>query len=400
MKKTPQRLIAHVDMDAFFAAVEQLRNPELRGKPVIVGADPQQGKGRGVVSTASYEARPYGVHSAMPISQAYRLCPHAIYLRPNISLYSQYSKQVFQVLEHFTPAVQAVSIDEAFMDVGGTVHIYGSAWKLGTEIKKQIYEETQLTASVGIAPGKSVAKIASDFQKPDGLVVVNVNEVQQFLEALPVTKLWGVGKKTFETLSKLGINTVKQLREFRLEWLEQSFGKLGHHLYQIARGIDDREVTTREEIKSVSHETTFEIDQTDPEVLLSTLLSLSEKVSSRLRKYGLRGKTIQIKLRFSDFTTFTRNRTLFHYTNITEEIFAISQSLFQQFEEQDKSVRLIGVGVSQLVDEKGMQTSLWDIDNERKVRLEKVADQLREKFGNSALTRAQTLAAKRQSKKK
>ncbi|NIV14956.1 MAG: DNA polymerase IV, partial [Aliifodinibius sp.] len=253
----------------------------------MVGADPQQGKGRGVVSTASYEARPYGVHSAMPISQAYRLCPHAIYLRPNISLYSQYSKQVFQVLEHFTPAVQAVSIDEAFMDVGGTVHIYGSAWKLGTEIKKQIYEETQLTASVGIAPGKSVAKIASDFQKPDGLVVVNVNEVQQFLEALPVTKLWGVGKKTFETLSKLGINTVKQLREFRLEWLEQSFGKLGHHLYQIARGIDDREVTTREEIKSVSHETTFEIDQTDPEVLLSTLLSLSEKVSSRLRKYGL-----------------------------------------------------------------------------------------------------------------
>jgi nucleotidyltransferase/DNA polymerase involved in DNA repair len=400
MKSSWKKVIVHVDMDAFFAAVEQLVRPELRDKPVIVGADPKGGKGRVVVSTASYEARVYGVHSAMPISRAYRLCPHGIYLYPNGKLYKQYSQQVFDILARFTPLIQVVSIDEAFLDVSGSVHLYGSIRKLGEVIKRQISVETGLIASVGIAPSKSVAKIASDMQKPDGLTIVEPEAVQSFLDPLPVTKIWGVGKKTVQTLAKLGIQTVEQLRNYPQNLLEEKFGKMGGHLYRMARGIDEREVHDRDEIKSVSHETTCDVDQTDPELLISTLLSLVEKVSTRLRKYGLRGRTIQIKLRFEDFSTFTRHKTLSHPTNLTDEIFKISKSLYEQFTDKEKPVRLIGVGVSQLAPEKGMQTSFWDVDNERKMRLEKVMDQLQEKFGNSALTHANTLTAKKKKEKK
>lgn len=397
-----KRVIVHVDMDAFFAAVEQLLRPELRGKPVIVGADPKGGKGRGVVSTASYEARIYGVRSAMPISEAYRLCPRGIYLPPNGKLYSQYSRQLFEILNRFSPQIQPVSIDEAFLDVTGSVHLFGSIRRLGEEIKRQIHAVTGLTASVGIAPSKSVAKIASDIQKPDGLTIVAPEEVQEFLDALPVSKLWGVGKKSVETLSRMGIRSVRDLREYPLEVLEQKFGVVGEHFFRMARGIDEREVHEDDEIKSVSHETTFEIDQSDRELLLSTLLALAEQVSSRLRKYGLRGKTVQIKLRFQDFSTFTRHKTLSHYTNLTEEIFTVSKSLFEQFDKTGvertgalKPVRLIGVGLSQLVSEKGMQTSFWDVENERKVRLEKAMDQIQEKFGKSVITHARALGAKK-----
>ncbi len=397
-----KRVIVHVDMDAFFAAVEQLLRPELRGKPVIVGADPKGGKGRGVVSTASYEARVFGVRSAMPISEAYRLCPQGIYIPPNGKLYSRYSRKVFEILNHFSPQIQPVSIDEAFLDVTGSVHLFGSIRKLGEEIKRRIHAGTGLTASVGIAPSKSVAKIASDMQKPDGLTIVAPEIVQEFLDPLPASKLWGVGKKSMETLLRMGIRTVRDLREYPLEVLEQKLGAMGEHLFRMARGIDEREVHEDEEIKSVSHETTFDIDQTDRELLLSTLLALAEKVGSRLRKYGLRGKTVQLKLRFQDFSTFTRHKTLSHYTNLTDEIFTVSKSLFEQFDktgvketDPPRPVRLIGVGLSQLVSEKGMQTSFWDLENERKVRLEKVMDQIQEKFGKSVITHAQALGAKR-----
>ncbi len=397
-----KRVIVHVDMDAFFAAVEQLLRPELRGKPVIVGADPKGGKGRGVVSTASYEARVFGVHSAMPISEAYRLCPQGIYIPPNGKLYSQYSRKVFEILNHFSPQIQPVSIDEAFLDVTGSVHLFGSIQKLGEEIKRRVHAGTGLTASVGIAPSKSVAKIASDMQKPDGLTIIAPENVQEFLDPLPASKLWGVGKKSMETLLRMGIRTVRDLREYPLEVLEQKFGVMGEHLFRMARGIDEREVHEEEEIKSVSHETTFEVDQTDRELLLSTLLALAEKVGSRLRKYGLRGKTVQLKLRFQDFSTFTRHKTLSHYTNLTDEIFTVSKSLFEQFDktgvketDPPRPVRLIGVGLSQLVSEKGMQTSFWDLENERKVRLEKVMDQIQEKFGKSIITHAQALGARK-----
>lgn len=398
MKQKWERVIIHVDMDAFFAAVEQLHNPALRGKPVIVGADPKGGKGRGVVSTASYEARKFGVHSAMPISQAYRLCPHGIFVPPNGKLYKRYSEQIFEILSRFTPLIQVVSVDEAFLDVTGVVHLYDSIEQLGKKIKEQIFSQTGLTASVGIAPSKSVAKIASDFQKPDGLTIVPPGQVQEFLDPLPVARLWGVGKKTFAALSRLGIETVGQLRRYPLSTLEEKFGQMGNHLYRMANGIDERDVHEHEEIKSVSHETTFEVDETDRELLVSTLLYLAEKVSSRLRKYGLRGKTVQLKIRFKDFSTFTRNKTIPHATNLTDEIFEVAGKLFEEFTPEKKPVRLIGVGVSHLVSEKGLQTTLWDGEKERKLELEKVMDQLTEKYGKNALTHARALNAKRRKK--
>ncbi len=395
------RVIIHVDMDAFFAAVETLLNPELRGKPVIVGAAPQGGKGRGVVSTASYEARLFGVRSAMPISTAYRLCPHGIYITPQGGVYAQYSRQILQILEEFTPLIQKVSIDEAFLDVSGHPLLgkmsptTAAVRALGLHIKQRIVSETGLTASLGISSSKSVAKIASDFQKPDGLTIVAPHQVQAFLDPLPVRRLWGVGEKTFQTLARLGIQTVQDLRGYSPELLEQKFGKMGPHLLRMAQGIDERPVSEREEIKSVSHETTFSLDQTNREIITSTLLSLAEQVSTRLRKYHLRGRTIQLKLRFSDFSTFTRNKTLPAPTCLTGEIYTVSRKLLEQFALNEKPVRLIGVGVSQLVREDDLQMSLWDAENQRQERLEKIRDQLQEKYGISALRHAQTLAAQK-----
>jgi len=401
MDKVWPRVIFHVDMDAFFAAVEQLKNPEYRGKPVIVGAEPKEGEGRGVVSTASYEARAFGVHSAMPISRAYNLCPHGIYVYPNGKLYGEFSRQIFEILETFTPQIQKISIDEAFLDVTGQrmlidgKHTTTAVKRLGETVKKRVFSETGLTASIGVATTKSVAKIASDMDKPDGLTIVTPDSVREFLDPLPVTKIWGVGRKTFQTLTRLGIQIVRQLREYPLDALEKKFGKMGSHLHRMAKGIDEREVSTREEIKSISHETTFLKDQTDRELLISTLMLLSEKVSIRLRKHGFRGKTIQIKLRFNDFSTFTRSKTLPDPTHLTEQIFAVSKRLFEQFDNVQKPVRLIGVGVSQLQSEAGLQLSLWDVENRRKSDLEKIMDELQQKYGKKALTHAETLTARK-----
>lgn len=396
MKTNWTQVIIHVDMDAFFASVEQLHHPEWKGKPVIVGADPQKGQGRGVVSTASYEARQFGVHSAMPISKAYRLCPHGIYVTPHGELYSHYSKQIFQILYNFTPSIEVISIDEAFLDVTGVLHLHSSMEKLGQEIKNCIRKETGLTASLGMASNKSVAKIASDHRKPDGLTIVPPERVQDFLDPLSIRKLFGVGEKSYQTLHHLGINTVKDLRSYPLQYMEDKFGEAGSHLYRMARGIDERKVQVHEEIKSISHETTFNTDQTDREILKSTMLHLAAKVSQRLRKRGLKGKTVQLKIRFDDFTTFTRRKTLQDATNLTDEIYQIGEKMLGEFSAGDKAVRLIGIGVSHLMDEKGAQISLWDIQNEKKLALEKVTDQLREKFGKSAIIHANTISSKRQ----
>lgn len=404
------QVIIHVDMDAFFASVEQLHHPEWEGKPVIVGADPKQGTGRGVVSTASYEARQYGIHSAMPISKAYRLCPQGIFVVPHGNLYSHYSKLVIEILYQFTPLIEVISIDEAFLDVTGSRHLFQSIENLANEIKAEICKKTGLTASLGVAPNKSVAKIASDYQKPDGLTIVPPENIQDFLDPLSITKLFGVGEKTYQALHHLGINTIKDLRQYPAEFLEERFGEAGSHLYRMARGIDERKVQVNEEIKSVSHETTFETDQTDPEVINSTLLHLAAKVSQRLRKLGLKGKTIQIKIRFSDFTTFTRRKTLTNHTNLTEDIFRLGKKMFDEFRpthqqfdpvregirrESKKPIRLIGIGVSHLVDERGIQISLWDIQNEKKLALEKIVDKLQDKFGKSAIVHANTLIPKK-----
>ena len=395
MKTNWTQVIVHVDMDAFFASVEQLHHPEWRGKPVIVGADPREGRGRGVVSTASYEARKYGIHSAMPISKAYRLCPHGIYVAPHGKLYSDYSKQIFEILYHFTPIVEILSIDEAFLEVTGSLHLFNSIENLGKEIKKQIFEVTKLTASLGIAPNKSIAKIASDFIKPDGLTIVSQEDIQKFLDPLPITKLFGVGKKMHEILQHLGINTVKDLCNYPKAFLEDKFGEMGAHIYNMARGIDDRRVQIDGEIKSISHETTFETDLVDEEHLNNTMLHLAAKVGQRLRKRNLKGKTIQLKIRFDDFTTFTRRKTLVNYTHLTDDIYKIGLKMLKEFYPLEKPIRLIGIGVSHIIDEKGMQISLWDIQNEKKLALEKIMDQIQEKFGKSAIIHANTISFKK-----
>lgn len=378
-------------MDAFFAAVEQLEHPNWRGKPVIVGADPKEGKGRGVVSTASYEARKFGVRSAMPISRAYRLCPQGIYVPPNGKLYAHYSRMIFDILASFTPKIEILSIDEAFLDLTGSRHLYGSVKEMGQKIKQAIFEQTGLTASIGIAPCKSLAKIASDLEKPDGLTIVRPENVHAFLDPLPITRLWGVGKKTYQILHEMGIESIGQLKRFPREILEAKFGKFSEHLYRLARGVDDREVSPYESMKSVGHETTFETDVTDLEILKDTLLWLSEKVAGRLRRYKFRGKTIQLKIRFEDFTTYTRDKTLKDYTALTEDIYSVGLHLFKEFQPLPRPVRLIGISVANLSDEKGLQLSLWDVENARKFKLEKIMDELQEKFGKTALTHAQTL---------
>ena len=397
MTKSWQRIIAHVDMDAFFAAVEVLRNPNLAGKPLIIGADPAKGRGRGVVSTASYEARKFGVHSAMPIQRAWKLCPHGIYIKPRHNAYKEYSDKVFTILRDFTPQIQIVSVDEAFLDLTGSLHFFGSIARMGKAIKERIFSETGLKASVGIAPTKSVAKIASDYQKPDGLTIVEPGKVQEFLDPLPLTRLWGVGKKTFAALEKLNLQTVQQLREYPDKLLEERFGKMGSHLARMARGLDNREVHAGDPIKSVSHETTFGVDQRDEEIIVSTLLHLSEKVATRLRKYGFRGKTVQLKLRFDDFSTFTRSKTVRESIHLTDDIFAISKELYGQFKAKTKAVRLIGVGVSQLVAAEGGQLNLFGGD-ERKEELEKIRDNLQNRFGKKALRHADTLMRDRRLK--
>ncbi len=392
---TWKRIIVHVDMDAFFAAVEQLLNPSLKGKPVIVGADPKGGKGRGVVSTASYEARRYGVRSAMPISRAYALCPHGVYLRPNGKAYARYSRKIMNILQQFTPDIEQISIDEAFLDVTRSVHLWPSVEALGRAIKERIHRETGLTASVGIAPSKSVAKIASDFQKPDGLTIVEPQQVQSFLDPLPITRLWGVGEKTVRALNALGISTVAQLRQFPREVLVEKFGKSGEHLYRMARGMDERAVGDEEPVKSISNEHTFETDITDEETILATLMALAEKVAHRLRQQGLRGKTIHLKLRFFNFKTLTRSHTLPIYTALTEEIFSIAADLLVKNWDARTPIRLIGVGISQLTTEANVQLTIWDIENEKKLKAEQILDEIQQKYGPLALTHARSLGSKR-----
>jgi DNA polymerase IV len=393
-----RKIILHVDMDAFFASVEQLLNPEWIGQPVIVGADPQDGKGRGVVAAASYEARKYGVHSAMPISRAYQLCPKGVYVQPHGHLYQHYSQQVFNILSGYSPLVEPLSIDEAFLDMTGSLHLYKSLKAIGEKLKNEIKQETHLPASVGIAPSKSVAKIASDLNKPDALVIVEPDKVQDFLDPLPVTKLWGIGEKTFDSLLKMGIRTVYQLRQYPQEVLIQKFGKMGQHILNMATGTDQREVVPTEEVKSVSNEITFDEDQTDMDLVKKTVFNLSEKVAGRLRRSGIQGKTVQLKIRFQDFKTYTRSYSFKSNTNLTDEIYKTTLFLLDEFDPLEIPVRLLGVGVSNLENESGRQLSLWEFDIDKKLKVEKVMDQIQDKFGKNSISHAEGLSHKSKNK--
>jgi nucleotidyltransferase/DNA polymerase involved in DNA repair len=345
------RTIFHVDMDAFYASIEQRDHPAYKGLPVIVGADPRAGSGRGVVAACSYEARRFGVHSALPISTAFRRCPDGVYLRPDMARYQSVSRQIRGVFRSYTPWVEPLSIDEAFLDLSETVPNDERALQLARELKRRISDECRLTASVGIAPNKFVAKIASDLKKPDGLVQVQESKLLEFLDPLPIGRLWGVGPRTEEKLKTMQISRIGDLRRFERSVLIQRFGKAGDHLWKLSNGLDNRPILTNHQPKSVGHETTFSEDITNMVKLESTLRSLSEKVSRRLKKHGLSGKTVTLKLRYSDFTTLTRQVSFRDPVCNAPDIYRVIHKLLHRHRDPERKVRLIGVSLSALEDD-------------------------------------------------
>ena len=385
------RVIFHVDMDAFYTSVEQRDAPELMGKPVIVGADPQGGTGRGVVAAASYEARAFGVHSAMPISRAYRLCPGGVYLRGRMKKYQEVSRSLMALLHEYTDLVEPLSIDEAFLDVSAICKpAHGRA--LAEEIKASIYKKERLNASVGVAPNKFLAKIASDLDKPNGLVVVTEGEELDFLGPLPVRRLWGVGPKTAERLEGRGIRHIRDLWSQDAESL--AMGKHGDHILALSRGQDRRAVTPTRAAKSIGHERTFLEDIDDPELVRETLLQLSEAVAKRLRRHERKGRTVTLKYRDQDFVTETRAVTLPSPTDDAAVIFAAALRQLERVRGKNKKVRLLGVSLSKLeAPEDVRQLSLFSGD-EKSDRLGRARDQLEERFGKGSVTRASLLGTK------
>lgn len=379
-------MILHVDMDAFYASVEQRDDPALVGRPVIVGGSVE---GRGVVAAANYEARKFGVHSAMAAAQAKRLCPNAVFLKPRIDHYAKVSRQIREIFEQFTPQVEPLSLDEAFLDVRGSEPLFGPAAEIGRRIKQQIRSELRLVASVGVAPTKFVAKIASDLRKPDGFVVVTPEEVRGFLDPLPVGRLWGVGKVTGRTFERLGIRAIGQLRQLPLSTVQELFGNAGEHYWQLAQGIDDRRVVPDREAKSISHETTFTEDIADIEMLRSWLVELVEQVARRLRRHGLKGRTVELKVRYADFKTISRSLTLAEPSHTTQELLAAGVELLtQRLPPRSLAVRLLGFGVTKFDESGEAQQLLFDQpERERNRELDRVADQITSKFGKHALHR-------------
>ncbi len=382
--------ILHVDMDAYYASVEERERPELAGKAVIVGGSVEK---RGVVSACNYIARRYGVHSAMPTATARRLCPHAVFLPGRIGYYAEVSRQIRDVFERFTPLVEPLSLDEAFLDVTGSEGLFGPAVAIGRHIKEAIRRELRLVASVGVAPNKFLAKIASDLDKSDGFVVVEPDRVREFLDPLPVGRLWGVGKQGSKAFEKLGIRTIAQLRDWPVESLKARFGSTGEHLWRLAHGLDDRPVVPEREAKSISHETTFDRDISDVAILRAWLMDLTEQVGCRLRRHGLRGRTVQLKVRFADFSLSTRSHTLPEPTDVTHELWQAADALFgRRLQPGCQPVRLLGMGVSGLDDTGLAQGLLFDQDERRKQsRVDAVADQLKARFGPGAIRRGSSL---------
>ncbi len=378
-----ERKIIHVDMDAFFAAIEQRDDPSLRSKPVVVGGDPDS---RGVVAAASYEARAYGIHSAMPSSQARRRCPQVVFVRPNHETYREVSTQVMALLREYTPVIEPLSVDEAFLDVTSSVGLFGSARRIGEQIRGRIRETLQLTASVGIAPNKFLAKLASEGAKPDGLLEVKPEEVLTFLAALPVERIWGVGETRAAKLRRLGFTTIGQLQQCPAEELVAQFGKQGEELYKLARGFDESAVQPGRERKSVSHEETFAEDTNDMVFLGAILLQLSEQVGRRLRAQELKGCTITLKLRYADFRTITRSKTLPQPTDSDKQIYESARALLAAVGLGGRKVRLLGVGVSNF--DVGEQLRLLAEDSAEASAVERAVDEVRERFGPQSVRRA------------
>ena len=385
------RTILHVDLDAFFASVEVRDDPSLQGKPVVVGGDPKGGRGRGVVAAASYEARRFGIHSAMPVSQAYRRCPDAVFLRPRGAEYAASSKRFMAILGRYSDLVEAISIDEAFVDVTGSGKLFGGGRAIAEQIKDAVSREERLTASIGVAPVKFVAKIASDFDKPDGLVVVEPGGVEAFLDQVPIKRLWGAGPRAQERLQRLGVSMIGDLRSVPMSALLTTFGaKTAEHFARLARGEDGRGVNPHHDRKSIGREMTFLEDVGDRAEVESTLLNLVEEVAARMRKKELAGHTVTVKLRTDDFHTVTRQGALPQASDTTEQIWPVARDLLRRADSSRRRIRLVGVALSGFAPD--AQLSLFDkrdgSDNSHKIA--EALDSVSERFGRSAIQRGRT----------
>ncbi len=395
--KSPRRII-HIDMDAFYASIEQRDNPSFKGQPVIVGGHAEK---RGVVSAASYEARVYGVHSAMPTSWAKKLCPHGIFLPVRMERYRQVSEEIFTIFQKYTPLVEPLSLDESFLDVTGSETLFGPALEIAREIKKNIFGHTGLTASAGIAPNKFLAKIASDWRKPDGLVEIKPEEVPAFLQDLPISKLWGVGKSTEEALKGMGILRVGQLTLYPPEGIEKRLGKFGLELIALACGEDERPVVAQEDAKSISQEQTFTPDLDDRETMEQIILDQAEQVGWELRKQKLKGHTVHLKVRYPDFILVTRSMTLPSPTDQGIEIYQTALKLLVKTDALRRKARLLGVGISNLRRrDDPEQRGLFEARREKVERSLEAVDKIWDKFGPQAIKRATLLSKERDEKKR
>ena len=405
-RQSRPRTILHVDMDAFFAAIEIREDPSLAGKPVVIGSDPRQGKGRGVVSTANYEARKYGIHSAMPISQAWRRCPHAEYVRPRISLYAEVSASIFEIFGSFTDRVEGLSLDEAFLDVTASRDLFGEGPAIARAIKQRIETTESLTASVGVATSKYVAKVASDLDKPDGLVVVPAGGERDFLSPLDLSRLWGAGPATRKKLRRMGLRTIGDVARLDESVLAAALGPaMGARFHNLANGTDHRRVHRGTPRKSLSKEVTFGTDQEDREHVERTLLGLCDGVARALRAKSLTGRTVHLKLRWDGFETHTRQRTLDAPPTTTERLWPVARQLFRELDDPSRRVRLIGVGVTGFDEDPVRQLSMFGTgadggetvkdDDEADLRIAGALDALNERYGRDAVTRAALLDERR-----
>jgi DNA polymerase-4 len=375
-------------MDAFYASVEQRDEPALRGEPVVVGG----GSNRGVVAAASYEARRFGIHSAMPMREALRRCPDLVRVAPRMSHYKAVSRQVFAVFAEFTPLIEGLSLDEAFLDVTASIGLHGHGAEIARKVKQRIRAVTSLTASVGIAENKLVAKIASDLDKPDGLVEIRPGDYERLLDPLPVSAIPGIGKRTLARLHKVNVHTVRDLRVAPGRDLEPVFGRFSRRMQDRAAGIDDRPVATEREEQSISAETTFDVDLAERPAMERELLRLAETAAARLRKAGLQAGTVQIKVRLPDFQTFTRQKRLAPPASGTDQLFHVARDLLRDWLAGNPGarIRLLGVGGSRL--SPAGQPDLFDQqDQPASGAIDKAADDIRDRFGAAAVTRARTL---------